>query len=197
VLALREQQQRKRNLTKYIPAYTGTPNASHFCQLVLTVQVKISRALALREQQQRKRNLTKYNSVAASTSNESHLLPTGFLTVQVKISKALALREQQQRKRNLTKYIPDAAGAICAVLAAMAGSSPRGPKRRRLQEASSLLHQVARKEVRGIPVFDLNPNKFLTGVFDCCSLVWCWAWQPAAPGGSQGGACCLLPVDWW
>eukprot|EP00882_Tetradesmus_deserticola_P017410 GHRQ01018650.1.p3 GENE.GHRQ01018650.1~~GHRQ01018650.1.p3 ORF type:complete len:186 (+),score=116.73 GHRQ01018650.1:2968-3525(+) len=67
--------------------------------------------------------------------------------LRVKISKALALREQQQRKRNLTKYIPNAAGAIYAVLAAMAGSSAKGPKRRRLQEASSLLQQVARKEV--------------------------------------------------
>jgi hypothetical protein len=68
----------------------------------------------------------------------------------VKISKALALREQQQRKRNLTKYIPDAAGAIFTVLAAMAGSNPRGPKRRRLQEASNVLQQVARKEVRSL-----------------------------------------------
>lgn len=65
----------------------------------------------------------------------------------MKIAKALALREQQQRRRNLTKYIPDAAGAIFTVLAAMAGSDPRGPKRRRLQDSSNLLQQVARKEV--------------------------------------------------
>ncbi|WIA42896.1 hypothetical protein OEZ86_008811 [Tetradesmus obliquus] len=67
--------------------------------------------------------------------------------LRVKIAKALALREQQQRRRNLTKYIPDAAGAIFTVLAAMAGSDPRGPKRRRLQDSSNLLQQVARKEV--------------------------------------------------
>lgn len=68
--------------------------------------------------------------------------------MQVKIAKVLALREQQQRKRNLTKYIPDAAGAIFTVLQKMAGTAARGPKRRRLQEASNVLQQVARKEVR-------------------------------------------------
>jgi hypothetical protein len=40
-------------------------------------------------------------------------------------------------------------------------AAPGGPKRRRLQEASSLLHQVARKEVR-------DPATLLTVVFDWC-----------------------------
>jgi hypothetical protein len=90
--------------------------------------------------------------------------PTVFACLQVKISKALALREQQQRKRNLTKYIPDAAGAIYTVLAAMAGSNPKGPKRRRLQEASNLLHQVARKEVRNKMVWHVRASISTTGI---------------------------------
>jgi hypothetical protein len=87
-------------------------------------------------------------AVPQPTINQSSAVATCVpLCAQVKIAKALALREQQQRKRNLTKYIPDAAGAIFTVLAAMAGSNPKGPKRRRLQEGSSLLQQVARQEV--------------------------------------------------
>jgi hypothetical protein len=71
---------------------------------------------------------------------------------------------EARHQRNLTKYAPDAAGAIYTVLAAMAGSSPKGPKRRRQQEASSLLHQVARKEVRDL-------GKLLSGACGCAD--WC------------------------
>lgn len=60
----------------------------------------------------------------------------------------MAAREQQQRKRNLTKYIPDAARAIFSVLEKMSESDPRGPKRRRLQQQTDILQQVAKHEVR-------------------------------------------------
>jgi acetyl esterase/lipase len=106
-----------------------------------------------------------------------------FSCLQVKIAKALALREQAQRKRNLTKYIPNAAGAIFTVLAAMAGSNPKGPKRRRLQEASNLLHQVARKEVG---VVDWVSPEFWEACLRCMFFMRGGAWQPAAVGGTQG-----------
>lgn len=81
-------------------------------------------------------------------------LPAPPSSLQVKIAKVLAQREQAQRKRNLTKYIPNAAAAIFTVLEKMAGTAPRGPKRRRLQEqqqlhtGAELLGQVERQEVR-------------------------------------------------
>eukprot|EP00879_Flechtneria_rotunda_P009403 GHRR01009845.1.p2 GENE.GHRR01009845.1~~GHRR01009845.1.p2 ORF type:complete len:267 (+),score=119.03 GHRR01009845.1:2558-3358(+) len=67
--------------------------------------------------------------------------------LRVKIIRVLALREQQQRKRNLTRYIPDAAAAIFTVLEKMAGTQPKGPKRRKLQQQHDILSKVQHKEI--------------------------------------------------
>lgn len=72
--------------------------------------------------------------------------PSTFLSfpsqLKAKITRAMAAREQKQRKRSLQKYIPDCCNAIWAVLEAMAGAVPRGPKRQRVEGQTDVISKV-------------------------------------------------------
>mmetsp|Transcript_25575 Transcript_25575/g.65865 ORF Transcript_25575/g.65865 Transcript_25575/m.65865 type:complete len:665 (+) Transcript_25575:305-2299(+) len=64
------------------------------------------------------------------------------LQLKSKITRVQAAREQRNRKKALQKYIPNAAAAIYTVLDGMVGNAARGPKRRKLESASTLLQDL-------------------------------------------------------
>ena len=68
--------------------------------------------------------------------------PLSCFQLKAKITRAMAAREQKQRKRSLQKYIPDCCNAIWAVLEAMAGAVPRGPKRQRVEGQTDVISKV-------------------------------------------------------